>query len=87
MNDEVTAVRTAVDLAPGSIRALARDAGISPRLVTLIRDGKRRLTAETKRALVEALRRREDRCREARAALEAVSPAPRRRGEAEDDDA
>lgn len=77
MSDETTALRTALDAAPASIRALALDAGISPRLVTRIRDGERRLTRETRDALADALRAREDRCRRAAEALEAVSPEPR----------
>lgn len=76
--NETTILREALDVAPASIRALARAAGVSPRLVTRIRDGERRLTRETRDALAGALRDREARCRRAAEALEAVDPEPRR---------
>lgn len=73
---ERAALRKALDAAP-SVRALARDAGVSPRLLTLIRDGERRLTRETRDRLVRAVRDREARHRDAAEALEAVEPEPR----------
>lgn len=71
-------VREALDRAPCSVRALALEAGVSPRLLRMIRDGDRRLTRETRDALAGALRDREDRCRAAAEALEAADPEPRR---------
>lgn len=76
--NERTALRRALDAAPASIRALARDAGVSPRLVTMIRDGERRMTRETRDALLRAVSDRADRYGDAREALEAVEPEPRR---------
>lgn len=48
--------------APCSIRALAREAGVNETLLRKIRDGERRLTADTRDAVVAALRRWEDTC-------------------------
>lgn len=48
--------------APCSIRALAREAGVNETLLRKIRDGERRLTPQTRKAVVGALRRWEDRC-------------------------
>lgn len=47
----------ALDEAPGSIRELAREAGVSKSLLLAIRDGRRRLTGETRAKVVAALRR------------------------------
>jgi len=49
---------------PGSIRALAREAGVSHGLLVQIRDGGRRLTPETRRRLATALRRWSETCEE-----------------------
>lgn len=74
--NERTALRETLDVASVSIRALTREAGVSPRLLTLIRDGGRRLR-ETRDALTDVLLARADRCRRAAEALEAVEPRPR----------
>lgn len=70
--DDETALRKPLEAAPCSIRALALEADLSPRLLTMVRDGERRLTAETRDALLAALRRREERYGEARRVLESV---------------
>lgn len=57
-------LRRVLDDAPFSIRALAREAGVSHGLLTKIRDGERRLTEETREALVAALRRWGEQCNE-----------------------
>lgn len=46
-----------IEEAPGSIRELAREAGVSHVLLITIRDGKARLTPKTRKALATALRR------------------------------
>ena len=51
------AVRRALELYPGSLRALAREAGLSHRLLGYIRDGERSATAETLEALIGAFER------------------------------
>lgn len=48
------AVRAAIELNTGSMRALARNAGISIKLLVLIRDGERTATAATIEALAAA---------------------------------
>lgn len=77
MSEPSDALRTALDAAPGSIRSLARDAGVSPRLLTLVRDGERRLTRETRDRVLRVLREREARYGEAVEALETTQPEPR----------
>lgn len=52
----------AVEAAPGSIRELADEAGVSDTLIRLVRDGDRRLTPATRDALADALRRWGARC-------------------------
>jgi hypothetical protein len=59
------AVRRALELHPGSIRSLALEAGLSPRLLVLIRDGQRRATRATAEKLVAALERWTERTTEA----------------------
>jgi hypothetical protein len=54
------AVRRALELAPGSIRALAQEAGISPRLLRMIRDGERTATPRVVAALASACDRMAD---------------------------
>lgn len=51
------AVRRALKRAPGTLRALAREAGVSLRLLQLIRDGERSATPEVVAALAHALER------------------------------
>ena len=59
------AVRRALELYPDSIRALAREAGVSYRLLGKIKDGSRSATPATVEALVGALERLRDRHDEA----------------------
>ena len=49
------AVRRALELAPASTLALARRAGVSSRLLRMIRDGERTATRATTEALLHAL--------------------------------
>lgn len=80
--DDVSAVLgQAFDATPGSIRELARAAGVSETLLRLARDGNRRLTPETREKVVEALRAWEAACREAADGLEAANLGPRERGD------
>lgn len=53
-------MRRVLQETPGSIRALAREAGVSHVLLTKIRDGDRRLTPDTREALAAALERWSD---------------------------
>lgn len=59
------AVRAALELAPGSLRALAREAGLSEALLRRIRDGTRTATPETVGKVAGALERLRDRHDEA----------------------
>lgn len=76
MDDTSEVLRKALDAAPGSTRELARAADVSPRLLRLVRDGDRRLTAATRDGLAAALRRWEERCGEAAEALERCDLEP-----------
>jgi DNA-binding LacI/PurR family transcriptional regulator len=51
------AVRRALELAPISGLALAREAGVSARLLNMIRDGDRSATPRTTKAVLEAVER------------------------------
>jgi hypothetical protein len=51
------AVQTALQLAPASLRALAIEAGISPRLLSFIRDGERAATPRVTEKLATTLER------------------------------
>lgn len=62
MKDMRVVLRKVLDETPGSIRELAREAGVSHPLLVAIRDGDRRLTPETQEALAAALRRWAERC-------------------------
>lgn len=74
-------IEEAIETAPGSIRELAREAGVSDSLLRHVRDGRRRLTSDTKTALAAALRRWSDRCRKAAAGLDpSAEPESRRDG-------
>lgn len=77
MEDVNAALRQALDTTPGSIRELARAAGVSETLLRLARDGERRLTPETREKVVEALRAWETECGEAADALETADLDPR----------
>lgn len=68
------ALRDLLDDLPYGAAALARDAGVSDRLLRMVRDGDRRLTPEVRDALVEALVRRIVRLGEAVEALEDLDP-------------
>lgn len=59
------AVRRALDDAPASLRAIAREAGVSQALLTMIRSGRRAATAETVEAVATALERLSERHAEA----------------------
>lgn len=70
------AVRAVLEEVPVSIRALAREAGVSESLLRAIRDGNRRLTAETRKAVVAALRRLGERHHTLADRLEAADSSP-----------
>ncbi len=67
---EVAAFRRAIEGAPCSIRRLAEAAGVSHTLLLQVRDGDRRLTPATRRAVISALRSWGDRCHGLADALE-----------------
>ena len=69
--------------APGSIRALAREAGVSEALLRAVRDGDHRLTREARDAVAAALRTWATRCGDLADALEALDVDPRQGGERE----
>lgn len=79
---EAREVAEAVEAAPGSIRQLAEEAGVSEALIRHVRDGRRRLTPATRDALSGALRRWAARCEAAASGLEGSAPqrAEPRRG-------
>ena len=62
MEETRAVLRRILEDAPGSIRAIAREADVSHALLVAIRDGDRRLTPRTREALTAALRRWADRC-------------------------
>lgn len=64
MEELRAAVRRALEEAPGSIRELGREAGISHVTLLDVRDGRHGLSPERVRALAGALRRWSDRCAE-----------------------
>lgn len=66
------AVRRALDMASGSLRALADEANVSEGLLRHIRDGRRRATPAVVTAVAEALDRRAARAAEAAALLRAT---------------
>lgn len=76
MSDPRAALRQALEATPTSIRALAREAGVSHRLLRLVRDGERRLTPETRDAVADALRRWAEDCRGGAEALERCDLEP-----------
>lgn len=55
-------LRSIIKGAPCSARQLAQAAGLSPTLLTLIQQGERSLTPETREALARALRKWGDTC-------------------------
>lgn len=76
-------LREVLDEAPGSIRELAAEAGVSDFLLRAIRDDERNLTERTRSAVVTALRRWSDETADLADALEAADLEPSGR---EDDD-
>lgn len=78
MNDQ-RVLHNLLDTAPYGANALARDTGVSARLLRMVRDGDRRLTPEVRDALVAAISRRAARLGEVVEALEDLDPEPRRR--------
>lgn len=74
--DVQAALRQALDANPASMRALAREAGVSPKLLRMLRDGDRRLTPDVRAKLVEALRTWETDCGDAADALKAADLQP-----------
>jgi hypothetical protein len=76
----LSAFRTALREMPGSIRALAREAGLSDALLIRVRDGERGLTRETVRAVAAALRGWGDRCHALAEALEQDDGPPEQGG-------
>ena len=79
--DAQTALRKILDMTPGSIRELAREAGLSEALLRAVRDGDRRLTRQSRDALVDALGRWEKRCGDALEVLEAADLEPPQGGD------
>lgn len=75
--DGRAAIRRILREAPGSIRELARAAGVDVSLLTRIRDGERSLTPRTARAVSSALRAWGETCLELAEDLEAAAePEP-----------
>lgn len=72
MGEPKAVLRKVLDAIPTSLRALAHEAGVSEKLLRMIRDGDRRLTPEVRAQLVEALRAWEQDCGDAADALEAA---------------
>lgn len=66
-------LRRALAQAPCSVRALAREAGLSPALLAMIASGERRLTPEAAEGLAAALDAWGERCVEAAALLRKYS--------------
>lgn len=81
MEETKAILRKVLDAIPTSTRALAQEAGVSEKLLRMIRDGDRRLTSDVRAKLVEALRTWETDCGNAADALEAVNPQREAEGE------
>lgn len=73
MGESKAVLREVLDAIPTSLRALALAAGVSEKLLRMIRDGDRRLTPEVRVRLVEALRAWEQDCGDAADILEAAA--------------
>ena len=74
MADQLTqAVRKALDAAPGSLRSVARAAGLSHTLLRMIRDGERSATPAVAKAVAKALEQWEKNCGQAAARLRRVT--------------
>lgn len=76
MEETETVIRQVLGANPASNRELARAAGISPKLLRMIRDGERRLTPDVRDALAAVLRRWAGDLEDAAGALEAVDLEP-----------
>ena len=76
MGNGQAALQTVLDRSPASIRSLAHAADLSEALLRAIRDGDRRLTADTREALVKALRERAGIYEELAETLDAVDLEP-----------
>lgn len=76
MESKRAVLRRVLESAPGSIRALAREAGLAHVTLLKVRDGDRNLTPERWADVVAALRRWEATCGDLADALEAADPSP-----------
>lgn len=74
MTPEHESLRTVLDEAPFSIRAIAEKMGLSHTTLRLIRDGDRRLTEENRQALISALREWGEQCFDLAKLLEEEAP-------------
>lgn len=70
-------IREVLEQSPASIRALAREAGLSHVHLLEVRDGERRLTPDVARRLSEALQRWATTCEDLAARLAEVAEQPR----------
>jgi predicted transcriptional regulator len=66
------AISSALEAYPGTLRGLAREAGVDHSLLVRIRSGERTPTADTVHALLCAFAKCRARCEEAEAALRAA---------------
>lgn len=66
------AISRALEAYPGTLRGLAREAGVDHSLLVRIRSGERAPTADTVHALLSAFAKCRARCEEAEAALHAA---------------
>lgn len=74
MEDGQAVVERVLQEVPGSLRALAREAGVSHGLLVAIRQGRRSLTPETREKLVGALRSWGETCHALAATLSETAP-------------
>ncbi len=72
-------VAQAVEAAPCSLRALAREAGVPPSTLTRIVNGERDATPAVARAVADALRRWRDDCATSAVGIERRLPQVKRR--------
>ncbi len=68
------ALKRALALAPGSLRAVAREAGVSHAILVMITEGERPATARVLGAVAAALERWGERCARAAAGLRQAQP-------------
>lgn len=81
-DDQRAALQRALEEAPGSIRELARAADVDGSLLLRIRDGERRLTPATARAVADALRQWGETCHELADDLEEAADSEQEDGDA-----